>query len=161
MALSFGKYFCTACRPILPTISDKKIIPWRGFCPVHNSLTKEYLSDVRKTYPKAKILAHPECRPDVLELADYVSSTSGMVECAKNDRSKGFFVLTECGMTERLSRDLPHKKFYGLCNMCFDMKKNTLPAVLKCLQEEYPVVKIDKKVALKAGKAFDRMFKVI
>jgi quinolinate synthase len=141
-------------------VPEKKIIPWQGFCPVHHSLTKEYIMDARKTYPNAKILAHPECRPEVLKLADHISSTSGMVNCAKNDNAREFFVLTECGMTERLSRELPDKKFYGLCNMCFDMKKNTLPAVLKCLQDEKPVVRVDKKVALKAKKAFDRMFEV-
>jgi len=141
-------------------VPDKKIIPWQGFCPVHHSLTKEYILDVKKTYPHAKILAHPECRPEVLKLADYISSTSGMVECARNDKADEFFVLTECGMTERLKRELPGKKFFGLCNMCFDMKKNTLPAVFKCLADEKPVVRVDKKVALKAKKAFDRMFTV-
>jgi len=141
-------------------VPNKRIIPWEGFCPVHNSLTKEYLLDVKKTYPKAKILAHPECRPEVLKLADHISSTSGMIGCARKDKAKEFFVLTECGMTERLSRELPGKKFYGLCNQCFDMKKNTLPAVLDCLQTEKPVVRVDKKVALKAGKAFDRMFEI-
>lgn len=142
-------------------VSEKKVIPWQGFCPVHHSLTKEYLLDVKKAYPHAEILAHPECRPEVLELADHISSTSGMVWCARNSKAKEFFVLTECGMTERLNRELPGKKFYGLCNMCFDMKKNTLPAVLKCLEEEKPVVMVDKKVALKARKAFDRMFEVV
>lgn len=142
-------------------VPEKKIIPWQGFCPVHHSLTKEYLLDVKKAYPHAKILAHPECRPEVLEMADYISSTSGMVKCAENSKAKEFFVLTECGMVERLNRELPGKKFYGLCNMCFDMKKNTLPAVLKCLENEKPVVRVDKKVALKARKAFDRMFEVV
>ncbi|MFA7686079.1 MAG: quinolinate synthase NadA [Candidatus Gracilibacteria bacterium] len=137
---------------------EKKIIPWQGFCPVHHSLTKEYILDVKKTYPNAEILAHPECRPEVLELADHVASTSGMIWCARNSKAKEFFVLTECGMTERLSRELPDKKFYGLCNMCFDMKKNTLPAILQCLEDEKPVMRVDKKVALKAKKAFDRMF---
>ena len=141
-------------------VPEKKIIPWQGFCPVHHSLTKEYILDVKKQYPKAEILAHPECRPEVLELADHISSTSGMLWCARNSKAKDFFVLTECGMTERLNRELPDKKFYGLCNMCFEMKKNTLPAVLKCLQNEKPVVKVDKKVALKAKKAFDRMLLV-
>lgn len=142
-------------------VPEKKIIPWQGFCPVHHSLTKEYILDVKKSYPKAKILAHPECRPEVLDLADHVSSTSGMIGCARNSKANEFFVLTECGMVERLNRELPDKKFHGLCNMCFDMKKNTLPAILKCLEEENPVVKVDKKVSLKAKKAFDRMFMIV
>lgn len=141
-------------------VPDKKIIPWDGFCPIHHSLTSEYIKDVKKTYPKAKILAHPECRLDVLKMADYVASTSQMVNCAKTDSSKEFFVLTECGMTERLNREFPKKKFYGLCNMCFDMKKTTLESVLRALKTEKPRVFVDKKIAMKAVKAFDRMFEV-
>lgn len=81
-----------------------------------------------------------------------------MLRAAKNDPAKEFFILTECGMTERLRRELPNKKFYGLCNICFDMKKNTLESVLKALESEKPVVKVDKKIAVKAKKAFDEMF---
>ena len=74
--------------------------------------------------------------------------------------AREFFILTECGMTERLARELPDKKFYGLCNMCFDMKKNTIESVLKCLQEEKEEVKVDKNVAEKAKKTLDRMLEL-
>jgi len=141
-------------------VPNKKIIPWNGFCPVHHSLTSEFIKDAIKTYPNAKILAHPECRPDVLEMADHIASTSQMITCAKNSTAKEFFVLTECGMTERLNRELPKKKFYGLCNMCFDMKKTTLESVLRALESEKPRVFVDKKIAVKAKKAFDKMFEV-
>jgi quinolinate synthase len=139
-------------------VPEKKIIAWQGFCPVHHYVNKEYLEEVRSEHPKAKIIAHPESKPEVLAIADYVSSTSGMLDCAKEDPAEEFFVLTECGMTERLKRQVPGKKFHGLCNMCFDMKKNTLPSVLRCLEDEREVVRVDKKVAAKAMKAFERMF---
>lgn len=141
-------------------VPDKKIIPWRGFCPIHHSLTKQYIEGIREKHPKAKIIAHPECRPEVLALADHITSTTGMIEAARRDPAKEFFILTECGMTERLARELPDKKFYGLCNMCFDMKKNTIESVLKCLQEEKEEVKVDKNVAEKAKKTLDRMLEL-
>lgn len=138
-------------------VPGKKIIPWKGFCPVHHTLTKEYILEVREKHPNAKIIAHPECRPEVLELADHVTSTTGMLEAARNDPADEFFILTECGMTERLNRELPDKKFYGLCNMCFDMKKNTIESVLDCLLKEKEVVEVDPTVAKRAKFALDRM----
>lgn len=141
-------------------VPEKEIIAWQGYCPAHNYVTGEYLEEMRRDYPNAKVIAHPESRPEVLEKADYVSSTSGMIDCAKSDPSKEFFVLTECGMTERLHRAMPEKRFYGLCNMCFDMKKNTLESVLKCLEEEKPVVRVERKIANRARLAFDKMFAV-
>lgn len=142
-------------------VPEKEIIPWEGYCPVHHYVNKEYLEEMKANYPNAKVIAHPESKKEVLEMADYVASTSGMVEVAKEDKSKEFFVLTECGMVERLHRALPEKKFYGLCNMCFDMKKNTLQSVLRALQTEREVVRVDNKIANRAREAFDRMFAVI
>lgn len=141
-------------------VPEKEIIAWQGYCPAHNYVDKEYLEEMRKDHPGAKIIAHPESRKEVLDEADYVSSTSGMIDCAKNDSAGEFFVLTECGMTERLHREIPEKKFYGLCNMCFDMKKNTLDAIMKCLATEKPVVRVNRKIAARARRAFDRMFAV-
>lgn len=141
-------------------VPDKKIIPWKGFCPVHHTLTRQYIEEIRETHPEAKIIAHPECRPEVLMLADHICSTTGMVEAARKDGGKDFFILTECGMTERLKRELPDKNFYGLCNMCFDMKKNTIESVLECLRSEKEEVKVDKNVAEKARKALDKMLEL-
>lgn len=141
-------------------VPEKEIIPWKGYCPIHHYLTEDYLDEIRKEHPDAKIIAHPESRPEILEKADYVASTTGMIECARQAPYEKFFILTECGMLERLHRALPDKTFYGLCNMCFDMKKNTLPAILIALETEKPVVKVDPKIAVKAREAFDRMFAI-
>ncbi len=141
-------------------VKDKEIIAWEGYCPIHHSVNADYIREIRRDNPGAKIIAHPESKPEVLELADHIASTSGMIDAAKEDKSKEFFVLTECGMTERLAREVPNKKFKGLCNMCFDMKRNTLKYVLRCLQDEKPVVRVDSKIARKAMGAFDRMFNV-
>ena len=141
-------------------VPEKEIIAWEGYCPVHHFVNKEYLDEIRSEYPNAKVIAHPESKPEVLEGADYIRSTSGMIDCAKEDEADEFFVLTECGMTERLHREVPGKTFRGLCNMCFDMKKNDLESVLRCLIEEKPRVRVDKKVAAKALLAFDKMFEL-
>jgi len=141
-------------------VPEKEIIAWEGYCPVHHYVNKDYLREVKAENPGAKIIAHPESKPEVLEEADYVSSTSGMIDCAKKDEGKDFFVLTECGMTERLKREVPGKNFKGLCNMCFDMKKNDLEAIYDCLSDEKPVVRVDRKVGAKALRAFDRMFEL-
>lgn len=141
-------------------VPEKTIIPWKGFCPVHQTLTKDYIEKVRETHPEAKIIAHPECRPEVLMLADHVCSTTGMIEAARKDPATEFFILTECGMTERLTRELPDKKFYGLCNMCFDMKKNTLESVLDCLETEETEIRVEKSVADGARKSLDRMLEL-
>ncbi len=139
-------------------VPEKEIIPWDGFCPAHHFVTKEMLDDVRRNSADAKIIAHPESRKDVLEESDYVASTSSMINCAKKDPAKEFFVLTECGMTERLRSELPSKKFTGLCNLCFDMKKNTLESVCVALEKEKEVVEVEKQVSEKAMKAFEKMF---
>lgn len=141
-------------------VPEKEIIAWQGYCPVHHFVNKEYLEEMRKNHPNAKVIAHPESKEEILKEADYVSSTTGMINCAKNDPGEEFLVLTECGMTERLHRELPKKKFYGLCNMCFDMKKNDIESVLRCLENERPVVKIDSLVLKAARKAFDKMFEL-
>ncbi len=142
-------------------VPEKNIIAYKGFCPVHHVMTRDSLKQVIDTYPKSKIIAHPECRPEVLEMADYISSTTGMIRCAAKDDHNDFFIVTECGMIERLKKELPGKKFYGVCNICFDMKKNTLEAALKALQNEKPRVFVEKKVLQKAKKAFERMFEVV
>lgn len=141
-------------------VPEKKIIPWMGYCPIHHAVNKDFIEDMRKQFPNVKIMAHPESKPEVLELADHITSTSGMIDVAKAESADEFFVLTECGMVERLNREVPGKKFRGLCNLCFDMKKNTLESVLTCLETEKHVVRVDKKVADRARKAFDRMFAV-
>ncbi|MBU1151828.1 quinolinate synthase NadA [Patescibacteria group bacterium] len=142
-------------------VPEKKVIAFDGYCPVHDMINAEYLDDAIKTYPSAKLIAHPECRQEVLERADAVRSTSGMIKAVQEMDAEEFFVLTECGMIERLKREVPGKKFYGLCNMCFDMKKNNLESVFRCLEDEGPKVKVDKNVASKALLSLENMFDIM
>lgn len=139
-------------------VPEKEIIAWQGYCPIHHVVDAKYVEEIRRSNPNAKIIAHPESKPEVLEIADYVTSTSGMIDVAREDDCDEFFVLTECGMTERLKRSVPGKNFKGLCNVCFDMKKNDLASVLRCLETEKDRVRVEKATARRALSAFDRMF---
>jgi quinolinate synthase len=139
------------------TKTDKKIIPWKGFCYVHAKITPEQVKEAKSLHPDAKVLVHPECSLDVIKLADYVCSTSQMLYRAKEDNAKEFIIVTEHGMVERLKLELPEKKFYSIVATCIQQKKNTLPAVLRSLQKGIYPVNIDKEIIKKARIALDRM----
>lgn len=141
-------------------VPEKEIIPWDGYCPIHERLTADYLLEAKHQRPHAKIIAHPECPKDVLGIADYVASTSGMLRIAEKSDANEFICTTECGMVQRLSRALPHKKFYTVCSVCFDMKKNTLELIEESLIKEQYEVKVPKRVAAGARRAFEKMFKM-
>jgi quinolinate synthase len=137
--------------------TDKKIIPWKGFCYVHAKITANQVSEAKKNHPDAKVLVHPECSMDVIKLADYVCSTSQMLYRAKEDEAKKFIVVTENGMIQRLKLEIPDKQFYMIGSTCIQMKKNTLPSVLRSLQKEIYSVDVDEEVIKRARKALDRM----
>jgi quinolinate synthase len=142
------------------TKTDKKIIPWKGFCYVHSKITVDQVKEAKNLHPDARVLVHPECRMDVIKLADYVCSTSQMLYRAKEDEAEEFIIITEHGLVERLKIEIPEKKFYSIVATCVQQKKNTLPAVLRSLQKEIYPVNIDKDIIRKARKALDRMLEV-
>jgi quinolinate synthase len=140
--------------------SSKKIIPWKGFCYVHSKITASQVREAKSLHPEAKVLVHPECPLDVIGLADYVCSTSQMLYYAREDEAEEFIIITEHGMVERLKLELPEKRFYAIVATCIQQKKNTLPAVLKSIQDEVYPVEIDSEVMIKARRALDRMLEV-
>jgi len=142
-------------------VKDKKIIAWEGVCPIHQNITPAMLKKAKKDNPGAKLIIHPECATNVLEMADFIGSTSKMAEFARNDKSKKFIVVTECGMINKMKEDAPEKEFFTVCNLCYDMKKITLERVLSSLRYNQYEVKVDEKVAKKARKAFDRMYELM
>ncbi|MDP7336632.1 MAG: quinolinate synthase NadA, partial [Candidatus Marinimicrobia bacterium] len=113
--------------------TNKKIILWDGYCSIHHELNAKALTDLKKQNPNAKIIAHPECRTDILQAADHICGTGGMAKFAKLDNAKDFIVVTECGMTEKLREDAPDKNFHSFCNICPYMKTTTLPLVVNSL----------------------------
>ena len=139
--------------------TKKKVISWDGFCHVHERVKPDDVEKARKEHPKALLMAHPECRLDVLELADHVTSTSGMLRFAKVSSGKEFIVGTELGLLYRLKKENPDKIFYPLRKdmICPNMKKTTLSSVLRALKENNYIIKVPEEIRIPAKKALDRM----
>jgi len=146
----------------LSTKTSKKMILWPGFCPTHARIMPEYIIKLRQEYPEAKVVVHPECRPDVIALADQVLSTSGMIEFAQREDVKEVIVGTEMGLIYRLRKENPGKKFIPVSEqaICPNMKLITLEKVLWSLEEMKPVIKVPENIRLKAKAAVDRMLAV-
>src|SRR3989338_2502708 len=140
--------------------TKKKIIPLEGHCYVHDKILPEQVKEAKENYPNAKVLIHPECRPEVVALADAVCSTSQMIRYAKESPAKEFIAVTECGMVNRLKREMPDKRFYAVGGTCIQMKKITLQKVYDCLLNEKNKVELDKDIMDKARKALQRMLGV-
>jgi len=139
--------------------TGKRIIAWNGYCPVHEEIRVTHLLEAKASHPEAEIWAHPECRPEVLELADRVLSTGQMIKEAKMTAADEIMVATETGLLHRLSQENPGKKFYPARAeaICPEMKKNSLEKVYLALLEEKPEVIVDEEIAAKARTAIDRM----
>jgi quinolinate synthase len=146
----------------ISTKTAKKMILWPGFCPTHARIMPEYIVKLRHEYPEAKVVVHPECRPDVIALADEVLSTSGMTRFAKREDVQEMIVGTEMGIIYRLKKENPGKKFIPVSEqaICPNMKLITLEKVLWSLEEMAPEVKVPEKIRLKAKAAVDRMLAV-
>jgi quinolinate synthase len=142
--------------------TGKKILPWEGFCYVHDRITSDDLKTARSFHPDAEVLAHPECRPEVIDLADHVFSTSGMVRHACKSRSKEFVIGTEVGLLHQLEKRCPGKIFYPLSEaaVCVNMKKTELSDLLNSLKSLKPRVVVSDEVAVKARRAIERMLDI-
>jgi quinolinate synthase len=142
--------------------TKKEIVPWNGYCYVHDRYTPEEVRETRALHPGAEVLVHPECRPEVIDLADYVYSTSGMGKHVQRSDASEFIIGTEVGMLYRLKKENPKKKFYPLSRkaVCENMKKTDLEKVLSALQILEPQVKVPKEIADKARRSIDRMLAV-
>jgi quinolinate synthase len=142
--------------------TDKKIIPWEGHCPSHHQILKEDVLKMKEKHPQAKFIAHPECRPEVLELADYVASTRGMILYAKKSPAQEFIIGTECGLIHGLLKAAPEKKYYCISEFacCPSMKMVNLEKVLASLEKMERRVTVPEEVRVRAKEALDRMLAV-
>jgi len=141
-------------------VPEKNIMPWEGFCYVHQQITPEEVSRIRESDPDLKILVHPECRGDVAKLADAVLSTAGMVKYAKENAAQRFLIVTECGLSDRLAMEVPDKQFLKGCKLCTFMKVTTLEDVRDSLMYlRYPI-EVAEPTREKAERALRRMFEV-
>ena len=140
--------------------TDKEIILWDGYCFVHDKLDAETLMEFKQRYPDAKVIAHPECKDELLKLSDHICGTGGMAKFAKSDGSKNFIVVTECGMTDKLRQDVPEKNFLSFCNICPYMKSTTLPLVARSLMHNVNEINLPEDIITNARKAIDRMLAI-
>ncbi len=141
------------------SLTKKKIHTWEGFCPTHDRLKPEDVNHARRTYPDAIFMAHPECRPEVLELADVIRSTSGMIRYAKESKASTFIVGTEVGLLYPLKKANPDKLFYPASSkmLCKNMKKISLEDVVRSLELMEGEVKVPENIRQPAFKAVQKM----
>ena len=139
--------------------TDKEIIPWNGYCYVHEKIREEEIRLAKKKFPDALILVHPECNPAVIDLADEVLSTGGMINFVKKSNKKKFLIGTEEGLIYRLTKENPGKEFYaaGTAKICRNMKLTTLNDVYFSLKEERYAIELPEGIIKSAGKTLKAM----
>lgn len=143
-------------------LGNVKVNTYTGFCPTHVQIRPNDVTEARKKYPNALVLAHPECHQSVVAMADYVGSTTGIMKFAAQSDKKEFIIATEKGVVDRLKRDYPEKEFYLIKDnvICPNMKWHTLTDIYNALDREEHEITVDTEIASKALKCIDRMLEV-
>lgn len=143
-------------------LKDTKVITYPGYCPTHLRIKPEDIIEAKKKYPEAKVLAHPECHKEVVKLADYTGSTTGIMKYAAESQDKIFIIATEKGVVDRLKRDYPEKEFILIKDniICPNMKWHTLDDIYNALANEEHEIFVEKDISKKALKCIDRMLEV-
>ena len=143
-------------------LGNIKITTYPGFCPTHLQIKPKDILEAREKYPNAKVLAHPECHQEVVKLADYVGSTTGIMKYAIESDNKQFIIATEKGVVDRLKRDYPDKEFILIKDniICPNMKWHTLQDIYDALDKEQHEITVDVEVAKKAVNCINRMLEV-
>jgi len=142
------------------TQTKVEIILWQGHCMVHERFTGAELRQYRKDVPGLSVIAHPECPPDVLEEADFVGSTSGMIKWVDRNRPEKVAMITECSMSDNVAVEFPDVDFIRPCNLCPHMKRITLDKIRRSLEEMVYPVEVPADVAARARQAVERMLAV-
>ena len=147
--------------------TGRKMVLWNGACMVHEIFSLEKITKLKIRHPQAKVIAHPECEEAVLNVADFIGSTTGLLKFTKTDASKSFIVATETGILHQMQKASPDKTFIPAppnnscaCNDCPHMKLNTLEKLYLCLKYEKPEILMDEDLRLAAKKPIDEMLKI-
>jgi len=145
----------------------ENMILWNGACHVHEKFSKEGILELKKSYPEAKVVVHPECRGEVADLADYCGSTAGILSYCGESDCDTFIVVTEPGILAEMEKRYPQKKFIPApsiegkqCNECEYMKIITLDSIIACLENEAPTIELDEETRQKASKSIEAMVKI-
>ena len=141
---------------------NKKLILWPGYCPTHAKIQAEDIISLKKKYPHAKVIVHPECRPEVIELADEAMSTGGIIQFAQTTTATDIIIGTEIGILHRLKKENPDKNFIAASKkaICPNMKKITLEKILWSLEELSPGIKVSENIMVRAREAVNRMLNI-
>jgi len=155
---------CTSANAvkIVNSLGVKKVIflPDDYLAKYVASQTDVEINEIRKNNPGIKIIAHPECPPDVIKASDFAGSTSGMIKYVKDNQPEKVMMVTECSMSDNVQVDNPNVKFIRPCNLCPHMKKITLPKILNCLEKETNEIVMDDITIEKARNSVERMVKI-
>jgi quinolinate synthase len=153
---------CNLGSYIAKMIPEKKIILWKGFCTTHHRIRTGDVVKVRELHPDAILLVHPECRPEVVELADFAGSTKQIIDYAASSPAEKFIIGTEMGVLYKLKKDSPNKQFYLLSSglVCPNMKKTSLNSVYEALRDKKHNIVLDEQTMLRARLPLDRMLQV-
>jgi quinolinate synthase len=149
------------------SVTGRNMVLWDGTCEVHDILKAEIIVKMKIDNPDAKLIAHPECKAVILEMADYIGSTTGLLNYTRSNTAKKFIVATETGIIYQMKKFSPEKEFLVVptdetcsCNDCPYMKLNTLPKLLHCLENEVPEIKLKPSLIEKAKKPITRMLEL-
>ena len=150
------------------SITGRRMLLWNGACHVHEQFSVEKIVELKKQYPDAPVLVHPECKGAVVKLADLVGSTAAILKYAVKSDKKDFIVATESGILYEMRKQCPQKNFIPAppedstcaCNECNFMRLNTIEKLYNCLKYEYPAIEVDADIAKKAVKPIQRMLEI-
>ena len=140
--------------------TEVDVILWNGRCEVHEQFTADEVRSYRNQFPGVKVIAHPECSPEVLHVADMVGSTSGMISYVADQRPERVVMITECSMSDNVAAEFPELEFVRPCTICPHMKKITLGKIVASLQNLRHEVTVDPEVAQRARRSVERMLEV-
>jgi quinolinate synthase len=147
--------------------SGRELTLWPGSCIVHESFSEQALLQLKLEHPGAEVLAHPECQQHLLDLADFIGSTSKLLHRAETSPADSFIVLTEPGILHQMGKAVPHKAFYEVpgadgcsCNACPYMRLNTLDKVWRCLESMAPAIELDESIRLRALAPIQKMLEM-
>ena len=149
-------------------VTGRNMILWNGCCHVHSQFSIEKLKELKAQYPEAEVLAHPECKKELLDLADFIGSTAALLSYSGKSEKTQFIVATESGILHQMKKDYPNKQFIPVppetgncaCNECNYMRMNTMEKLYNCLKNETPEIQVDKEIAEKAVKPIIKMLEM-
>lgn len=153
---------CNLGSYVAKMVPEKRIILWKGFCATHHRIKPDEVKKVKELHPDAVLLVHPECKPEVVDLADFAGSTKQIIDYAASSKAAKFIIGTEMGVMYKLKKDNPEKQFFLLSPglVCPNMKKTTLQSIYEALKEMKYNIVLDEKLRLRARMPLDRMLQV-